>query len=72
MTMFAIPTIYDLNSFWNKMIPCGTVNCPTDTFVEKPVYDRNHSRVGTFFTWFETDCRYQHYELFVDPFLRKK
>jgi len=56
--------------FWNKTIQCGpTTRCPTDRFVEMPVYDKNRSRVGTLTTWLETDGQFQTYGCFVDPFL---
>lgn len=62
-------TIEELQRFWNKTVPCGPTTCPTDELVEKPVYDRNHSRVGTFYTWVETDGNYKNYGILVDPYL---
>jgi sporulation protein YlmC with PRC-barrel domain len=62
-------TTEELGRFWNKTIPCGHTTWPTDELVEKPVYDRNHSRVGTFCAWVETDGTFKNYGMFVDPFL---
>ena len=62
-------TMDELSRFWNKTIPCGTSTCPTDELVEKPVYDRDHSRVGTFYAWTESDGTFKNYGCFVDPYL---
>jgi sporulation protein YlmC with PRC-barrel domain len=62
-------TTEELGKFWNKTVYCGPFTCPTDTLVERPVFDKNHSRVGTFNSWVETDGTYKHYGVFVDPFL---
>jgi hypothetical protein len=34
-----------------------------------PIYDKNHSRVGTLYGWVESDGQYKNYGCFVDPFL---
>ncbi len=62
-------TTEELGRFWNKTIPCGPKTCPTDELIDMPIYDRNHSRVGTFYTWVESDGTYKNYGCFVDPFL---
>lgn len=62
-------TMDDLHCFWNKTVPCGPATCPTDNLVEMPVYDKNHSRVGTFCTLVESAGTYKHYGLFLDPYL---
>ncbi len=59
----------ELGKYWNKVIPCGTTTCPTDELVDKPVYDKNHSRVGTFYGWVESDGVFKNYGCFVDPYL---
>ncbi len=62
-------TMEELGKFWNKAVPCGTTTCPTDQLVDKPIYDKNYSRVGTFYGWVESDGTYKHYGCFVDPFI---
>jgi len=62
-------TTEQLGRFWNKAVPCGSTTCPTDQLVDKPIYDKNHSRVGTFFAWVESDGTYKNYGCMVDPFL---
>jgi hypothetical protein len=62
-------TMDDLCHYWNKTVQCGTTTCPTDELVEKPVYDKYHSRVGTFYTWVEIDGTYKNYGLWLDPYL---
>ena len=62
-------TMDELGKFWNKVVPCGDTTWPTDDLIEKPVYDKNHSRVGTFCGWVESDGTYQNYGVFVDPFI---
>jgi hypothetical protein len=64
-------TIDELNSYWHKMVPCGTETCQTFDLFEKPVYDSQYSRVGTFCTWYETEGQTKHYGVFVDPYLCK-
>lgn len=65
-------TVEELGKFWNKAVPCGTTTCPTDEMIEKAIYDKNHSRVGTFFAWVENDGTYRNYGCFVDPYLAEK
>ena len=67
--VFLNKTMDELSRFWNKTIPCGTSTCPTDELVEKPVYDKHHSRVGTFYAWTESDGTFKNYGCFVDPYL---
>jgi sporulation protein YlmC with PRC-barrel domain len=62
-------TIEDLSRFWNKTVHFGQTSWPTDELVEKPVYDRNFSRVGTFYSWVESDGTYKNYGVFLDPYL---
>lgn len=62
-------TTEELGRFWNKTIPCGPKFYPTDELVDKPIYDKNHSRVGTLYGWVESDGQYKNYGCFVDPFL---
>lgn len=62
-------TIDQLARFWNKTVPCGTKTCPTDFLIDTPIYDKNHSRVGIFYTWVETDGTFKNYGCFVDPYL---
>ena len=62
-------TIEDLQQYWTKTAPCGPTTCPTDELVDMPVYDKNHSRVGTFFGWVETGGTFQSYGCLVDPYL---
>lgn len=62
-------TTEQLSRFWSRAVHCGTTTCPTDELIEKPVYDRNHSRVGTFYAWVESDGNYKNYGCFIDPYL---
>lgn len=62
-------TTEELGRFWNKTIPCGPKFYPTDELVDMPIYDKNHSRVGTLYAWTESDGHYKNYGCFVDPFL---
>ncbi len=62
-------TTEQLSKFWNKIVPCGTTTCPTDQLVDMPIFDKEHSRVGTFYGWIESDGTYKHYGCFVDPYL---
>jgi sporulation protein YlmC with PRC-barrel domain len=62
-------TMDELCVFWNKTVQCGQTTCPTDKLVEMPVYDKNHSRVGTFFAWVESAGPSGNYGVHVDPYL---
>ena len=62
-------TTEELGRFWNKTVHFGPATWPMDDLIEKPVYDRNHSRVGTFYAWVETDGTFKNYGCFVDPYL---
>ena len=62
-------TMDELCRYWIKTVPCGNTTCPTDELIEKPVFDKNYSRVGTFFSWVESGGTYQNYGCLVDPYL---
>jgi hypothetical protein len=63
-------TMDELSRYWIKTVPCGTTGtCPTDQLVESPVYDKNYSRVGTFYCFVASDGPSQHYGVFLDPYL---
>ena len=62
-------TIDTLCSFWNKTVLCGQSTCPTDEFMETPVFDKNNSRIGTIFSWVEQEGVYKNYGLLLDPYL---
>jgi len=62
-------TIEELGRFLNKPVPCGSTTCRTDEMVEKPVYDRDHSRVGTVYTYVENNGICNSYGILIDPYL---
>ena len=62
-------TVEQLSRYWNRAVPCGDTAHPIDYLMDMPVYDRNHSRVGTFYGWVESQGAYKHYGCFVDPYL---
>ncbi len=62
-------TIDELYRFWNKTINCGLKTCTTGDLLDKPVYDKNYSRVGIFFTSVESDGPSNHCGICVDPYL---
>ena len=62
-------TMDELSRFWNKTVPCGPTTSPTDQLVDKPVYDKNHSRIGTLYTWVESGGTPQSYGCSIDPYL---
>ena len=64
-------TADQLARFWNKTVPCKNKSCPIDDLIERPVYDKNHSRVGTFYAWVETDGTFKQYGCFLDPYLHE-
>lgn len=62
-------TIEQIGKFWNRVVPMGSSTTPTDSLIDKPIYDKNFSRVGTFFVWVESDGTFKNYGCFVDPYL---
>jgi sporulation protein YlmC with PRC-barrel domain len=62
-------TVKDLFQYWNKSFHYGPLTWQTDELFEKPVYDRNYSRVGTFYTWVEYEGTVDTYGCFIDPYL---
>jgi hypothetical protein len=58
-----------LVKFWNKTVPCDQTTCPTDQLVDVSIYDKNHSRVGVFYGWIETNGEFKHYGCFTDPYI---
>jgi len=62
-------TMDELRRFWNNTVQCGPTNCPTDELLNKPVYDKNHSRVGTFFASVESNGLSKKYGILIDPYL---
>ena len=64
-------TMDDLCHYWNKTIPCGHTTCPIEELVEMPVFDKHHSRVGTFCSFVETDGTIKNFGLWLDPYLCK-
>jgi len=55
--------------YWNMTIPCGPTTFPLEELVEKPVYDKFHSRVGTFCSWVETNGTVHDLGLLLDPYI---
>jgi sporulation protein YlmC with PRC-barrel domain len=62
-------TMDDLYHFWSKTVQCGQKTYPTDKLVEMPVYDKNYSRIGTFFATIESEGPSTNYGVLVDPYL---
>jgi sporulation protein YlmC with PRC-barrel domain len=62
-------TMDELSRYWNKTVPCGSTTCPTDQLVDMPVYDKNYSRVGTFYAFVISEGSSHQYGCLVDPYL---
>jgi len=62
-------TMDELSRYWNKTVQCGQTTCPTDELMEKPVYDVNNSRVGTFYSFIASDGPSHQYGILLDPYL---
>lgn len=68
-TVTLTKTIDDLCKYWNKTITCGPVVCPIEELIEMPVYDKYHSRVGTFTTWVESNGQINNLGVLLDPYI---
>lgn len=62
-------TIDDLCHYWNTTVPCGPTRYPIEDLVEMPVYDRYHSRIGTFTTFVETNGNINNFGVLLDPYV---
>jgi sporulation protein YlmC with PRC-barrel domain len=62
-------TMDDLCRSWNKTVQCGPTTCPADELLDKPVYDKNYSRVGTFLASVDSDGPSKNYGILIDPYL---
>jgi sporulation protein YlmC with PRC-barrel domain len=62
-------TLDELSRFWNKTIQCGQSTCPADQLVDMSVYDKNYSKVGTFYTFIEGEGPSHQYGCLLDPYL---
>jgi len=59
----------DLTKYWNKTVPCGPTTCPVEELIEMTVYDKFHSRVGTFTTWVESNGQINNLGILLDPYI---
>ena len=69
-TVTLTKTMDDLCKYWTRTIPCGTTTYPVDELVEMPVYDKFHSRVGTFTCWVEeSNGQINNLGVLLDPYI---
>ena len=68
-TITLTKTMDDLCKYWNKTIPCGPTTYPVEELIEMPVYDKYHSRVGTFTCWVESNGQINSLGVLVDPYI---
>jgi hypothetical protein len=59
----------DLTRYWNKTVPCGPTTCSVEELIEMTVYDKFHSRVGTFTTWVESNGQISNLGILLDPYI---
>ena len=62
-------TMDQLSRIWNKTIYYGSSTYPTEQLVDKPLYDKNYSKIGIITTWVESDSTVTNYGCIVDPYL---
>ena len=68
-TVTLTKTMDDLCRYWTRTIPCGPTTYPVDELIEKPVYDKFHSRVGTFTTDVECNGQINNFGVLLDPYI---
>ena len=68
-TVTLTKTTDELCHYWNTTVPCGPTTFPFEELAEMPVYDRFHSRVGTFCSWVESNGKINNFGLILDPYL---
>ena len=62
-------TIDEIYHFWNMTVNCGLISCPSDELLDVAVYDKDYSRVGTFYTTVDGKKGYKKYGILLDPYL---
>jgi hypothetical protein len=62
-------TIEELHHFWNMTISCGSKSYPSDELLDVGVYDKENSRVGTFYTTVDGKKGYKKYGILLDPYI---
>ncbi len=68
-TVTLTKTMDDLCEYWNKTITCGSTTYPVDELIEMPVYDKFHSRIGTFTTYVECSGQINNFGILLDPYI---
>jgi hypothetical protein len=68
-TVTLTKTMEDLCRYWNTTIPCGPTRYPVEELLEMPVYDKFHSRVGTFTIWVEENGQINTLGVLLDPYI---
>ena len=68
-TVTLTKTMDELCMYWTKTIPCGQTTCPVEELIEMPVFDKYHSRVGTFTTYVETNGQINNLGILLDPYI---
>jgi hypothetical protein len=68
-TVTLTKTMDELCKYWFKTIPCGPTTYPVEELIEMPVYDKFHSRVGTFTCWVESNGQINNLGILVDPYI---
>ena len=61
-------TMDDLCRYWTKTVSCGNATCSVDELIEMPVYDKYHSRVGTF-TGYVDNGQINNFGVLLDPYI---
>ena len=62
-------TTEELGRYWNMAVQCGQNKYPTDELMERPVYDRYNSRIGTIYCWVGHEGSQMTYGVCLDPYL---
>ena len=68
-TVTLTKTMDELCKYWTKTIPCGQTTCPVEELIEMPVFDKYHSRIGTFTTYVETNGQINNLGVLLDPYI---
>lgn len=64
--------IDELSRYWKDVVNIKGYSWPLDWMMEKGIYDKAGSRIGTMVGWVKSKKAYEYYGCLIDPYLSEK